>query len=645
MPTLPGILANGKIAPSIDGEGVLSKLDNDLVVNDAKDARALIDLQLESISAPVLAEVSATSGGQWGPRDGAKAMFLGDDCYLIGGWAGGLYDSDWDDNPSATCNQVYKTSDFGVTWSRIRNHDPTPDSTHFTPRHWFCCHVAEDRMWIVNGDTGAVNNGAVNSDCRWSTDGITWTKVNSVNPGYHGTFLNFSGYMDGIHYVAGGHSDITTAASALNAVWKSTDGCVTWTNMGNAPWAARGMVDQLPYHDGKLWLIGGARHATLDVNRVVYNDVWSFDGTTWTEVLADGHSQWEGSLWSNAFALDGWLYTSRGYSPSLAANTSGTYRSRDGVTWEAVDWDLPASHADSLAVHSTGVLIAAGNWTLSGTPVNATSPTSFATAFTDPIQSVQEYVQSNVEAIEYVFNPSGTATEIRVGGSGGTLTSSFKVGGFVMEGATGQCLAGKDGSGYYFASGFVTDSLPIFIGSGENQIRMTSTVYFRGNGAGGWVLSTALTDRLTVNSSGTMYHVAAADLVSSFYAARSTVYSKLSNTQTTGVTLLAWAENATDASTPFYIQRYGSTHATKPNQVDVWNYNNGPISVGINNSEVALIESTQLTLRQDFVFVPYSSKSLSVNGQMAIEATSNTAGNIVYRGSDGVTRRAALTFS
>lgn len=38
-----------------------------------------------------------------------------------------------------------------------------------------------------------------------------------------------------------------------------------------------------------------------------------------------------------------------------------------------------------------------------------------------------------------------------------------------------------------------------------------------------------------------------------------------------------------------------------------------------------------------------SSISLSVNNQLAIEMTSNTAGNIVYRGSDGTTRRFAFT--
>ena len=42
---------------------------------------------------------------------------------------------------------------------------------------------------------------------------------------------------------------------------------------------------------------------------------------------------------------------------------------------------------------------------------------------------------------------------------------------------------------------------------------------------------------------------------------------------------------------------------------------------------------------------PSSSRTLSTNGQFTIEMTSNTAGNLVYRGSDGTTRRAPRGFT
>jgi hypothetical protein len=614
-----------------DGDNVYSA--------DSKESRLLLDLPLESLSQPVLAQTSANSGGQWGPRDGAVLRFIGNDAYLIGGWAGGLYDSDWDDNPSSTTNQVYKTSNKGQTWTRIRNHAPSPDATHFTVGHWFNVLEAEDALWILNGDTGLPNNGPRNSDVRRSTDGITWTKQNSGNAPYHNYFFTIPGYLDGTFYIFGGHTD-GNASSATNAGWKSLDGGVNWTATSAAPWTARGNVERLVNHQGKLWLIGGARHDNVDGNRVYYNDVWSFDGTTWTQVLANGHSQWEGRLWANVFELDGWMYISRGYN---ASNKSTTFRSRDGIEWESVDWTLTASHADSLGVHSTGVLIAAGNWTLSGTPVNTTSPSYFATSYTDPIISLIDYVAANGGGggggTDYVFNPSGTVLDLRVGGEAGTLATTVNFGNYLIA-SNGQCVAGRDGSAYYLASGFITDTQPIFLGSGENQVRLRSLVHFRATSADAFVISTNLTDRLTINSSGQFFHTAGTGFIGSHAASASVVYTKVANTDTSGLLLWSLAENATDGSTPFWIGRYGSTHATKPNQIEFWNYNNGAISVGVNNQEIVLMESTQLTLRKDLVFVPYSSKTLSVNGQMAIEATGNETGNIVFRGSDGTTRRA-----
>jgi hypothetical protein len=47
---------------------------------------------------------------------------------------------------------------------------------------------------------------------------------------------------------------------------------------------------------------------------------------------------------------------------------------------------------------------------------------------------------------------------------------------------------------------------------------------------------------------------------------------------------------------------------------------------------------------KDMTLSPSASRTLSGNGQFTIEMTSNTAGNLVYRGSDGTTRRHALTF-
>jgi hypothetical protein len=545
---------------------------------DSKESRLLLDLPLESLPFPDLAQTSANSGGQWGPRDGAVLRWLGNDAFMMGGWAGGLVDLDWDDNPSSTCNQVYKTSNRGQTWTRIRNHVPSGwDATHFAPGHWFNVLEAEGALWILNGDTGLPNNGPRNSDVRRSVDGINYIKQNVGNAPYHNYFFTIPGYLNGTFYIFGGHTD-GTAGSATNAGWKSVNGGVDWTATPAAPWAARGNVEQLVRHQGKLWLIGGARHDNVDGNRVYYNDVWSFDGTTWTEVLANGHSQWEGRLWANVFEFDGWMYISRGYN---ATNKSTTFRSRDGIEWEQVNWALTASHADSMAPGPTGVLVAAGNWTLSGTPVNTTSPSYFATAHTDPLQAVQEYVTDSIADRQYIWNPSGTVLEARIGGPAGTIASQIVANG--VHASNGQGMVAWDGSSWYLFSGWITSNAPVFMGSGENQFRLRSLVHFRATSADDFIISTNLADRTRVNVNGTMFHTSGNAFVASFSSSASVVYSRFNNTDTTGVLYFALGENATDGSTPFWIGRNGSAHPSRPNATEIINAANADFTLGTNS--------------------------------------------------------------
>ena len=67
------------------------------------------------------------------------------------------------------------------------------------------------------------------------------------------------------------------------------------------------------------------------------------------------------------------------------------------------------------------------------------------------------------------------------------------------------------------------------------------------------------------------------------------------------------------------------------------------------NGVVEVNSGTAGTLRdlllRDITLTPSTTRTLSTNGQFSIEMTSNTAGNLVYRGSDGVTRRFAFTVS
>jgi hypothetical protein len=71
---------------------------------------------------------------------------------------------------------------------------------------------------------------------------------------------------------------------------------------------------------------------------------------------------------------------------------------------------------------------------------------------------------------------------------------------------------------------------------------------------------------------------------------------------------------------------------------------NGGYNLGTAALRWGTVFTQSLDASGDVTWVPSASRTLGTNGQFSIEMTSNTAGNLVYRGSDGTTRRMALTF-
>lgn len=336
---------------------------------------------------------SATSGGTWGPRDGSIIAFFGNSAFLIGGWAGDPYDTDW--VGGAVTNQIYRSNDFGVTWTLARGHDLTPASDQLPPVHtpaWAMHTVGGvEYCYVFGGDPFNPF-----SDTWRSSNGTTWEKVNAATAPYDGVYLAAGGSINGNLYHAGGHTTLL-AGTARNTVYKSTNNGVSWTQIANAPWASRFCLDRMPAWKGKLWVVSGGKYDNDVLNRIYYNDVWSFDPVTetWTEVLANGTAPWDGRLYANVFVFDGWLYISRGVNAS--GNLSDTWRTLDGVNWiEVPELDLIASHADGVGIHSTGVLLASGNGDLAGTPTNANSPSYFARTASQTAQESITEVAHNV---------------------------------------------------------------------------------------------------------------------------------------------------------------------------------------------------------------------------------------------------------
>ncbi len=474
------------------------------------------DTSLLGLGNVKVTQKSANSGGTWGPMDGAMIAFLGNSAYLFGGWAGDPYNADW--TGGTVTNLVYRSNNFGATWVRIRDHDLTPDSTHFTP-----CHTASHTKHTVSGteyiylmegdvhDNGAGPGTLLTGDTRRTTDGITWTKVNSVAAGWATICLAASGSLNGNLYRVGGVNTPGGTADLVNAnnvrsVWRSTDNGVTWTNLGNAPWPVGQTQDRLPLHNGKLWRIGGGTYDNDGSLRTYDNSVWSFDGTTWTEVLANGLAPWAARTFANTFSFGGWLWLVRGVNYT-SGNLTDTWRSRDGITWIETDLGAisdKASHADGLAVHATGFLVASGNGYLEAvTPVNTDSPSFFVEIEDDKTSGVVDIASNRIEAMRPLdvgisvdgYTESSNPRALTPGNNAKVrqiLVPNFHegqpdksiIGAYVANGTTFVYLGGGLDSSKECAQDF-----SVYLGS-DNVV--AGDRYFRVNLSGSWFKENAL---------------------------------------------------------------------------------------------------------------------------------------------------------
>lgn len=86
------------------------------------------------------------------------------------------------------------------------------------------------------------------------------------------------------------------------------------------------------------------------------------------------------------------------------------------------------------------------------------------------------------------------------------------------------------------------------------------------------------------------------------------------------------------------VAKWAINNATTAADVDFYSYTASANVLTLKGSTKEAVFYGQLT------HVPPATVTLSTNGQFSVEMTSDTAGNLVYRGSDGTTRRCALVF-
>ncbi len=319
------------------------------------------------------------SGPAWTARDGALLFPMNNgDIVMFGGWnsqPGFLFDSD----TSKTTNEVYVSTDQGVSWSLRLAGDYTYDAGAVgscdpadrpTPRHAFGAAQIGDDIYIIgsdpfNGPAGYYNlaTGPGTSDVWKTSDGgLTYT-LQTTTGAFGPVVLHMCGAdpNTGVLYCFGGQTDLADATTVRTSCFKSIDQGVTWTAIASMPLAVGIVMSPLPFHDGKLWVIGGGAYDQDAIDFVYRNSVMAFDtvAETWTTVSADGVAPWVPRIYPTTKAFEGKLWVING---GNVINYGDVWSSSDGVTWtEQTITPWRTSHADGAAVLADRIVIGPGN--------------------------------------------------------------------------------------------------------------------------------------------------------------------------------------------------------------------------------------------------------------------------------------------
>ena len=279
-----------------------------------------------------LAYVLPTSPDEFHTRNAGHPILLGSGRRLIiggfnteglAGW-GGAY----------VTNEVWASDDDGASYYLLLAHDPNPPTSgvgaRFPPMHSVASGSCQGRAVVCGGDPTFSPSTTRPADV-WVSDttGTVWTRVNSSAPWGTNYEANL-GVIAGDIYYMGGQTDTLNAATANSHVYKSSDLGATWTQLADAPWTGHGCLWQLPTIDGEIYVVGGATYD--NTTPVVYDGVYAFNGSTWRTVLAEGHGQWTGLLFSTVVALHGRLMM---FSGSVGVTNQYRLLTSDdkGATW------------------------------------------------------------------------------------------------------------------------------------------------------------------------------------------------------------------------------------------------------------------------------------------------------------------------
>lgn len=347
-------------------------------------------------------------------RDGAGAITLNNQMFLIGGWN----PADPITYPHATNNEVWQSVD-GLNWSLLT-------VAPWEPRHTFGSLVFNNKMWVLGGDQLQCG---FQKDIWNSPDGITWNLVTDEAP-WGDRMLHIAFVFNGKMWVMGGQKIIycdNDEEIVYNDIWYSDDG-INWTKASEAAeWSPRGMIEGSFIFDNKVWLLGGGIY-----QKKYYNDVWnSEDGIHWK--LVDDEAPWEGRQYSSVTIYDNAIWVIGGRGPSSDRND--VWHTKDGVKWynlQGTPW--PIRHAASTFNYQNSLWITSGFlhndvWRLKPIPCPPLTlqPQDVEVSEGESINISASYLTSQ-SSFKWQGNINGEWTDLEDGEIlSGTFTSSLNV--------------------------------------------------------------------------------------------------------------------------------------------------------------------------------------------------------------------------
>jgi hypothetical protein len=197
--------------------------------------------------------------------------------------------------------------------------------------------LSQDPTGDVDDDVDSVRFADV---WRSTDEGLSWECVNP-SADWGGRSFAATAAIGTRIYVVGGEID---GGVYKNDVWYSDDEGESWTDAGTAPWPAR-RSHSLAFDPNpsrlRLMLVGGRNASTA------FADVWTFNGTTWTERASlatarfnHGHAIFASG---NAFILGG-SGIAGGVESVLTGSGIFVRSSNGGASWEEVTSSITSTN-------------------------------------------------------------------------------------------------------------------------------------------------------------------------------------------------------------------------------------------------------------------------------------------------------------